>query len=57
MLKELSARAIDKDLIATLGPDVMTYSTISHYLHDANCSPSSRLSLDECSKIVETNKR
>jgi hypothetical protein len=41
-LKGFSARAIHKDLMATLGRNAMAYSTVARYLHDAHCSPSSQ---------------
>jgi hypothetical protein len=41
-LKELSARSIHQDLVAALGGDAMAYSTVTRYIHDAHCSPSSQ---------------
>jgi ABC-type dipeptide/oligopeptide/nickel transport system ATPase subunit len=41
-LKELSARSIHQDLVATLGGGAMAYSTVARYIHDAHCSPSSQ---------------
>jgi hypothetical protein len=33
--KRLSARAIHNDIVATFGPNVVGYSTIMRYLHEA----------------------
>jgi hypothetical protein len=36
-LKGLLARAIHENLVATLGSDVMTYSTVTRYLRKTRC--------------------
>jgi hypothetical protein len=39
-LKEMSAREIHNDIIATRGPDAVSYSSATHYLREARFPPS-----------------
>jgi hypothetical protein len=39
-LKEMSAREIHNDIVATLGPDAVSYSSVPRYLHEARLPPS-----------------
>jgi hypothetical protein len=39
-LKGMSARDIHDDIVATLGPDVVPYSSVTRYLHEARFPPS-----------------
>jgi hypothetical protein len=39
-LKGISAREIHDDLVATLGPDVVPYSSVTRYLREARFPPS-----------------
>jgi hypothetical protein len=39
-LKEMSAREIHDDIVATHGPDAVSYSSVPHYLHEAQFPPS-----------------
>jgi hypothetical protein len=39
-LKGMSAREIHDDIVATLGPDVVSYSSVTRYLREARFPPS-----------------
>jgi hypothetical protein len=39
-LKEMWAREIHDDVVATLGPDAVTCSSVTGYLGEARCPPS-----------------
>jgi hypothetical protein len=39
-LKQISARAIHTDLVATLGSNAVAYSSVTRYLREARCLPS-----------------
>jgi hypothetical protein len=39
-LKGVSAREIHDDIVATLGPDTVSYSSVTNYLHEAQFPPS-----------------
>jgi hypothetical protein len=39
-LKGMSARDIHDDVVATLGPDAVSYSSVTHYLREARFPPS-----------------
>jgi hypothetical protein len=39
-LKWMSAREIHDDIVASLGPDAVSYSSVTRYLHDAQFPPS-----------------
>jgi hypothetical protein len=39
-LKRMSAREIDDDIVATLGRDVVSYSSVTRYLCEARFPPS-----------------
>jgi hypothetical protein len=41
-LKGLSARSIHEDLTATLGRDVVAYSSVTSYIREAHLLPSSQ---------------
>jgi hypothetical protein len=38
-LKGISAREIHDDIVSTLGPDAMSYSSITRYLREARFPP------------------
>jgi hypothetical protein len=39
-LKGMSAREIHNNIVATLGPDTVSYSSVTHYLREAQFLPS-----------------
>jgi hypothetical protein len=39
-LKGMSAREIHNDIVATIGPDAMSYSSVTRYLREARSPPS-----------------
>jgi hypothetical protein len=38
-LKVMSAREIHDDIVTTLGPDAVSYSSVTRYLHEARFPP------------------